>query len=95
MIGAFARMLGSRSRVLSVEEDHTIRAREERGYAEHRTSAPDAPPEAFVEKVADEGGDVYVMPFMDALRAALRGKRADPSKAEPEATSTPNGTARP
>lgn len=92
MIGAFARMLGSRSRVLSVEENYAVRTRGERGYREHAAGTGDAPPAAFVEKVSDEAGDVYVMPFLEALRAALRGRRADPSKVEPEHTSPATGT---
>lgn len=38
--------------------------------------ARDTPPERFVEKIADEGGDVYVAPVLEALRATLRAKRA-------------------
>ena len=44
--------------------------------------ASDAPPERFTQKISDEGGDVYVAPMLEALRAALaravkRGQASD------------------
>lgn len=79
MIGAFARMLGARERVLAVEHDP------ESGYAVRSSAAVpseragrDGPPEAFVaERVSDEGGDVYVIPILEAFRGLFRRKRAD------------------
>ncbi|HVM44608.1 MAG TPA: hypothetical protein VM582_01635 [Candidatus Thermoplasmatota archaeon] len=48
--------------------------------------ADDAPPERFTQKISDEGGDVYLAPVLDALRAALaRGKRAASEDASPPA----------
>lgn len=79
MIGAFARMLGNRERLLAVEET------EDQGYAtrahapgglEARRESRDAPPEAFVQRVSDEGGDVYVIPFVEALREWVKRRRA-------------------
>lgn len=81
MIGAFARMLGAKERLLAVEET------ENRGYAtmaagpqgvEAREGARDAPPEAFVERVSDEGGDVYLSPMIEALRSWVRRQRGLP-----------------
>lgn len=85
MMGAFARMVGSRSRVLAVEENNAVRAHGDAGYREHAPSA-DAPPERFVDKLSEEGGDVYVAPVLEALRAALRARfgRPDPSRDAPE-----------
>lgn len=58
--------------------------------------ARDAPPEHFVEKVADEGGDVYVVPMLEALFATLRARRSptienDPP-VEPEQAKSVDGT---
>ena len=65
MIGAFARKLGAKDRVPSVDE----------------IEAAGAPPEGFVEKIPHEGGDVYVSPVLETLRNVLRqrAKRADES----------------
>lgn len=90
MIGAFARMIGNRQRVLSVEET------EENGYAVqatgddyHATSQEgDQPPEAFVQRFRHEGGDVWVAPMVEMLRELLRRRRAGApveENAEPEA----------
>ncbi len=35
----------------------------------------DSPPEHFVEPIEQDGGTVYAIPFMEALREALRRKR--------------------
>lgn len=75
MIGAFARMIGQRQRVLSVDETYGVKAQTAGGIADH--AAPtDAPPERFVAKVSDEGGDVYLSPMVESLRAWLRKTRA-------------------
>lgn len=96
MIGAFARMIGSRSRVLQVQEDNAVRSGNDGDYREHAASA-DAPPERFVDKLSDEGGDVYVAPVLEALRAAVRARlgRADPSTDAPEAGTQAQGTGSP
>ena len=55
----------------------------------------DAPPERFVEKLSDEGGDVYIAPMLDALRAALARTRrlpADASTPAPQEASPDQGT---
>ena len=59
--------------------------------------ARDAPPERFVEKLSDEGGDVYIAPVLEALRAALRARlgRADPSTDAPEGGTAAPGTGAP
>lgn len=79
MIGAFARMFGENSRVTEVadapEGGMEVRARGDG--VETRLVADDAPPSAFVEKIEHEGGDVYIVPFVEAFRAWLR-KRRDP-----------------
>lgn len=88
MIGAFARMLGNRERLLAVEETedqgYATRARAPSGL-EARREARDAPPEAFVQRVSDEGGDVYVIPFVEALREWVRKRRAAAPPPEAEA----------
>lgn len=84
MIGAFARMLRSRDRVLSYEdtpEGHRVNG--------DAGQTPDAPPVAFVAKHSDEGGDVYVAPVLDALRSALRRRRAAPATDAPAANVAP------
>lgn len=90
MIGAFARMVGHKDRVVSVEETTTdgyaVRTKQMEGYAEH-AAARDAPPERFVEKVSDEGGDVFFAPVLDVLRDTLRRARGrDALTTEPEGT---------
>jgi hypothetical protein len=79
MIGAFARMLGARERLLAVEPTE-----DQQGYATSaqapggvptRREARDAPPEGFVEKVTDDGGDVYMVPMLEALRDWVRRRR--------------------
>lgn len=48
--------------------------------------ANDAPPERFTQKISDEGGDVYVAPMLEALRAAYaRGRRPTPGDASSDA----------
>lgn len=70
MIFQFARMMRSPSRALPVIEPE----------------AHDAPPEAFVEKLSDEGGDVYVAPVLESLREAVRRHRVPSTGAPEEAT---------
>lgn len=76
MIGAFARMLGTRDRVLTFEQtgDHaySVRSRED---AANANEARDQPPEQFVERIPHEGGDVVFAPILETLRAVLRGGR--------------------
>jgi hypothetical protein len=75
MIAAFARMLGSRERVLSCEEtsgSYSVRTRNADDGVDAATVAQDAPPEQFVERIPHEGGDVYLAPVLDTLRAVLR-----------------------
>jgi hypothetical protein len=83
MIGAFARMLGARERLLAIEptedqQGYATRAHEPGGGIAPRKEASDAPPEGFVHKVADEGGDVYVVPMLEALRDWVRRRRGLP-----------------
>ena len=58
--------------------------------------AHDAPPERFTQKISDEGGDVYVAPLLEALRAALaKAKRQpgeDASTTEPQRETPVAGT---
>lgn len=76
MIGAFARMLRPKDHVEAVdgspEAGWAIRSRE----GQHLPEVRDAPPEAFVERVSDEGGEVYLAPVVEALRQLFRRKVA-------------------
>ncbi len=92
MIGAFARMLGARERLLAVEptedlQGYATRAQAPGGVVD-RKEARDAPPEAFVEKVPDDAGDVYMVPMLEALRDWVRRRRglggadADPTPSQ-------------
>lgn len=90
MIGAFARMLGSRERILSVEENergYALKARDDHGGDSVR-DARDTPPEGFVEKISDEGGDVYMSPIVEAWRHIFRRKPTVSSMAEKVQTSS-------
>lgn len=87
MIGAFARMFGSRERLLSYEEagtGYSLKSRADEG--DQTAEARDAPPEMFVEKVPDEGGDVYVAPLVEALRRVFRRRREEGEEASGDAT---------
>ena len=85
MIGAFARLLGSRERVLHCEETgdnaYTVKTRGPEG--DEHAEAADTPPEQFVERFPHEGGDVFLAPMLEALRAVLRGKKPE-REGEPE-----------
>lgn len=72
MIGAFARKLGAKDRVPSVEE----------------IEAQGAPPEGFVEKIPHEGGDVFMSPVLETLRNVLRARVKRAEDAPPTATAT-------
>lgn len=77
MIGAFARRLGPRDRILSYEETGegvATTARTPEGVAT-LSPAADAPPEAFAQKLEHDGGNVYVVPMLEALREWLRKSR--------------------
>lgn len=80
LIGAFARMLRTRDRVLSVEETegngYAVKATGAGRFAEHPAAA-DSPPEGFVEKLPHEGGDVYVAPMLEAMRAWMRRRKEE------------------
>ena len=56
--------------------------------------AQDAPPERFTQKISDEGGDVYVAPMLEALRAALarakRGQASDDASSDEPQPETPD-----
>lgn len=75
MIGAFARMLGQRDRVLTCEQtgDNAYTVRKQGDPAEP-TESRDHPPEQFVERIPHEGGDVVFAPILETLRAVLRGR---------------------
>lgn len=81
MIGAFARMLGNRDRVLTYEQtgDHAwaVRTRDDAATA---SESRDQPPEQFVERIPHEGGDVVFAPILETLRAVLRGGRGKASE---------------
>ena len=51
--------------------------------------AQDAPPERFTQKISDEGGDVYVAPMLEALRAALAAKVKRGQASEESSTTAP------
>lgn len=77
MIGAFARMLGNRDRVLTFEQTadnaYSVRTRDE---AATTSESRDQPPEQFVERIPHEGGDVVFAPILETLRAVLKGRKA-------------------
>ena len=87
MLGAFARKLTSRDRVLSYEEtgEHKYAMRTHNEGGVHHAETHDAPPEGFVERIPHEGGDVFIAPMLEALRNVLRtgrAKRAEDEKPE-------------
>lgn len=67
---------------------------------EPEEASHDAPPEGFTQKISDEGGDVYVAPMLEALRAALarargaREERGQPSSSAPQGATPDEGTER-
>lgn len=78
MIGVFAKMFGPRERVTEIAEADgglQVKARADAG-VETASVAADAPPEAFVEKMEYEGGNVYVIPFMEAFRAWVKRSKS-------------------
>lgn len=79
MIGVFAKMFSNRERVEEIapmegEVGYEIRARAPEDVG-RITQGSDAPPENFVEKLPSEGGDVYYVPFLEALRNVLKRKQ--------------------
>lgn len=76
MIGAFARLLGNRERVLVCEQTgehaYSVKSRSDEGDKAAETS--DGPPDRFVEKFQYDGGDVFFAPVLETLRAVLRGR---------------------
>lgn len=60
-------------------------------YASLDEPGNDSPPERFVEKVTDEGGDVYIAPVLEALRAALARARRAPRSASDASSVAPQG----
>lgn len=92
MIGAFARMLRQRDHVEVVEGSPeagwAVRSREGERLQETR----DAPPEQFVQRVSDEGGEVYISPVLETLRQIFRRK---PSMDASETSSPDAPTERP
>lgn len=83
-------MFGSRDRVLAYEETtgngYAVKARSAEG-ADTVAEATDAPPEAFVQKISDEGGDVYMSPMIEMLRRVLRRRRGGDEADDADATS--------
>lgn len=75
MIGAFARMFNGGKRVEEIDTAEDVVHTRAPGGVTDAATIRDAPPEAFVEKVEAEGGDVYVVPFLETLRNALRRRR--------------------
>lgn len=79
VIGAFARMFGTRERLISYEETrengYAVKARS-RDDGDTLAETSDAPPEAFVEKIPHDGGDVYLAPVVEMLRSVFRRRGA-------------------
>jgi hypothetical protein len=77
MIGAFARILGSRERIVSCEQtaDHAYAVKTRGPAGDVSAESADAPPERFVERIPHEGGDVIFAPMLETLRAILRGRK--------------------
>lgn len=92
MIGAFARMLRHKDHVEAVEGSPeagwAVRTRE----GAHLPETRDAPPERFVERVSDEGGEVYMSPVVEAFRTLFRRK---PSSDATEGSNPLGPTGRP
>lgn len=76
MIGAFARLLGNRERVLVCEQtgEHAYSVKSRGDEGDKAAEASDGPPDGFVEKFQYDGGDVFFAPVLETLRAVLRGK---------------------
>lgn len=72
-------MFGAPARVVSLEETEkkdNYQVKTWSGEGEERTGTlDDAPPEAFVQRVEHPGGDVLVVPLLEALRAWLKKGR--------------------
>lgn len=79
MIAAFARKLGT-----ATSPPPAHHATDYDALAQESDSAHDAPPERFVEKYPHEGGDVFLAPLLDSLRAALRAARREPRPKDAE-----------
>lgn len=79
-------MIGNFARLFRAEPPTPARART---MDEELAEAKGEPPERFVDKISDEGGDVYVAPMLETLRAALR-RHLHPSKPDPEEGTTPS-----
>jgi hypothetical protein len=79
MIGAFARMLGNRERIVSCEQtaDHAWSVSSRGPEGDAQAQGHDGPPERFVERFPHEGGDVFLAPMLDTLRAVLRRPRKE------------------
>jgi hypothetical protein len=91
MIGAFARKLGTKDRVLSYEETgehkYALKTRSDAG-EDKQAETHDAPPEGFVERIPHEGGDVFLAPVLETLRSVLRGRLPKRSVEEEASAST-------
>ncbi|MHB8584579.1 MAG: hypothetical protein ACYDDF_01895 [Thermoplasmatota archaeon] len=91
MMGAFARMFGSQAPQAGHSFHGTVAGPTKEVHDMGLTSASEAqesPPDAFVSKVSEEGGTVYVSPFLERLLAGIRrktraGKGAGASAQEP------------
>lgn len=74
-------MFGAPARVVSLEETEKKDGYQVKTWTddgEERTGAlDDAPPEAFVQRVEHPGGDVLVVPLLEALRAWLKKGREE------------------
>lgn len=79
MIGAFARKLGSRERIVSCEQtsDHSYALSTRGPQGDAQAESHDSPPEAFVARFPHEGGDVFFAPVLETLRAILRRPRKE------------------
>lgn len=84
VIGVFAKMFGTHERVTEItptETGYEVGAKAP-GDVEKKATVEEGPPRAFVERMAYDGGDLYVIPFMEALRGWLARKRENATEAE-------------
>lgn len=71
-------MFGAKDKIEEVEvteHGYDVKTRTIRDEAMESSVVSDEPPEHFVERIDEEGGTVYAIPFMDALRGAIRKRR--------------------
>ena len=73
MIGVFAKKFAANERVTEITDaEGVVEVKSHSEGVQSMVVGDDEPPKAFVEKVAYEGGNVYVIPFIEAFRTWIR-----------------------